>query len=211
MNKNCTWLKRRIGWSCFALAMVLSAAIASLAGAQSSTFGKTYTKIYNSGVLSLGADESLQLTIVNNNNVSDPALLTLPASEESCTFVARFLDGNGNTLQEQQQTLQPGQNFSFSVSGQKTVQARVDVSPGTSSGFAGEIADQCVVSSEILNSSNDPVLFPPPVNTLDLQVAPAACIDACRVDCRTACSRGDIQGCSFCMDACIDRCPKDCR
>src|SRR5271156_4077248 len=161
MNKNCTWIKRCIiGCFCLSLAMVLSAARTSIAGTPSSDVSPSGTKIYTSGVLTLGADESLQLTIVNNSNVSDPALPPLSASEVSCTIVARFLDGNGNTLQQQQETLQPGQNFSLSVSGQQMVQAWVDVSPATSfRGFAGAIAaDQCVVSTEVLNNSNVPVL-----------------------------------------------------
>ena len=159
MNQNPNRERGRVsGWWCLSLALVLIASSASSAGAQSVLF----TEIYNSGVLNLGPDQTLRLTIVNNNNVSDPALPNLPASEEACTVYAQFLDGNGNVLQKQQQTLQPGQNFSFSQSGQQTVQARVDVSPGTVSGFAAALADQCVVSTEILNTSSvDPLLFPP--------------------------------------------------
>jgi hypothetical protein len=173
MNQNPNRDRGRVsGRWCLSLAVALIASSASSAGAQSVLF----TEIYNSGVLNLGPDQTLQLTIVNNNNVSDPALPNLPASEEVCTVYAEFLDGNGNVLQKQQQTLPPGQNFSFSVNGPQTVQARVDITPGTSSGFASGIADQCVVSTEILNgSSSDAALFPPLFQSLALP-PPSQCV-----------------------------------
>ena len=163
-------------WALVTLTILLGTVTAGPARAQTPGF----TEIYNSGVLTLGPDQSLQLTIVNNNNVPDPALPDASAAVESCTVVAQFLDGNGNTLQkQQQQTLQPGQNLSLSQGGQSTIQARVDVSPGTASGFARAIADQCVVSDEILKtSSTDPVLFAPLAKT-HAQEGKKECISDC--------------------------------
>ena len=188
-------------WKFVTLAIVLWAGIAAPARAQTPGL----TEIYNSGLLNLGPDQSLRLTIVNINNVSDPALPELPTSEESCAFVAQFLDANGNTLQKQQQTLQPGQNFSFSQSGQATVQARVDISPGTSSGFGKLIADQCVVSDQILNTSSaDADLFAPLSRTVlgagvD-QCRRKFCEDDCKLSCR---SRRCEENClSFCARLC---------
>ena len=191
-------------WWHLPLAMVFFAIVASPARAQTTTF----TKIYNSGILTLGADESLQLTIVNNNNVADPALPDLPASEETCAYIAQFLDGNGNPLQKQQQTLQPGQNFSFSLSGPQTVQARVDITPGTSSGFAGGIADQCVVSTEILNgSSADAALFPPLFQSLAIPPL-SRCEINCIRDCKIICSFGKKPAdfCTGCKKSCRSKC-----
>ena len=195
---------RRTSFGVFSLAMFFLATIAVPARAQTSSF----TEIYNSGVLTPGAGETLQLTIVNNNSVDDPALPSLSTSAESCTFIAQFLDGNGNTLQKQQQTLAPGQNFSFSITGHQTVQARVDLSPGTSSGLAGLIADQCVVSTEILNtSSNEPMLFPP-VGRIRLGASLGQCKSQCKTDCRSRC--GKNPACfDFCVEPCIDACVSD--
>ena len=184
-----------------ALAILLCAGTGARANAQATGF----TEIYSSGLLTLGPDESLQLTIVNNNNVSDPALPTLPTSEESCAFVAQFLDANGNVLQKQQQTLQPGQNFSFSQGGQSSVQARVDITPGTASGFARPIADQCVVSDQILNTSSaDADLFAPLSRTelragVD-QCRRRFCEDDCKLSCRTR--RCENNCVSFCARLC---------
>jgi hypothetical protein len=195
---------RLTGLGCISIAIVLLAAIATPAVAQNSTV----TEIYNSGIVSLGPDETLQLTIVNNNNVPDPALPPVPASAELCSIVAQFLDGSGTTLQKQEQTLQPGQNLSLSVSGQQTVQARVDVSPGTSSGFARAIADQCAVSTEILNtSSNEPVLFPG-LRASRVPTSLQECKSQCSKDCSARCKK--VAGCrSFCTDACKDDCESE--
>ena len=202
MNELRTWLRHCITrcWH-FSLAAVLFAAIASPAGAQTTNF----TEIYNSGVLTLGADESLRLTIANNNNVSDPAVPTVPAGETSCIVLAQFLDGGGAVLQKEQQTLQPGQNFSLSVSGQQTVQARVDVSPGTSSGFARIIAAQCTVSNEIVNTeSSDAARFPPLALSL-VSGSPLQCRQQCRSDCSKRCQK--TPGCfSLCLSPCQDEC-----
>ena len=197
-------VRRRPGLWHLALMLASLAAIASPAYAQSSNF----TEIYNSGLVTLGADETLQLTIVNNNNVADPALPNLSASAESCAFVAQFLDSSGNTLQKQQNTLQPGQNFSFSIGGHQTVQARINVSPGTASGFAAPIADQCAVSTEILNtSSNEPMLFPP-VGRIRLGASLGQCKSQCKTDCRSRC--GKNPACfDFCVEPCIDACVSD--
>jgi len=201
MSPNRNRIRRRGGGSwCLSMALALIAACASPVGAQSSNF----TEIYNSGLLTLGPDETLQLNLVNNNNVSDPALPDLPPSRETCVYLAQFLDGTGNVLQKQQQTLQPGQNFSLSVSGQSPVQARVDLSPGTTSGFAPLVADQCVVSDAILKPpSNDPVLFPPLFRTLGAGVDPcsrAVCKSGCEPDCRT---RQCLEKCdAFCKRLC---------
>jgi hypothetical protein len=190
-----------------ALAIALFATLASAASAQ---FGSSFTEIYNSGVLTLGVGQSLQLTIVNNNNVADPALPNLPTSEESCTFVAQFLGANGNTLQKQQQTLTPGQSFSIVQSGQSTLQARVDVSPGTTSGFASGIASQCVVSTEILNgSSSDPVLFAPLFRSVSPQ-SPNDCQSKCFNDCAYLCRPivgGVRRACGQCREKCEASCP----
>ena len=191
-----------VRWGFVIFAIFLWAGMAAPARAQTPGF----TEIYNSGLLNLGPDETLQLTIVNNNNVSDPALPTLPTSEESCAFVAQFLDANGNVLQKQQQTLQPGQNFSFSQSGQSSVQARVDITPGTASGFARPIADQCVVSDQILNTSSaDADLFAPLSRTelragVD-QCRRRFCEDDCKLSCRTRRCENN------CMSFCARLCP----
>ena len=205
MNQNpCRERGRVNGWGCWSLALALIATFASSAGAQSVLL----TEIYNSGVLNLGSNQTLQMTIVNNNNVSDPALPNLPASEEACTVYAQFLDGNGNVLQKQQQTLQPGQNFSISQSGQQTVQARVDVSPGTASGFAAALADQCVVSTEILNSSSAADLFAP----LSRSTSPPPekdCRRSCARDCAYLCKpipTGVRRACEQCNQNCESNC-----
>ena len=181
MNQDLTRVKSRVsrGW-CWSLTLALLAYFASSASAQSVLF----TEIYNSGVLTLGPDESLQLTIVNNNNVSDPALPTASTSVESCTVVAQFLDGNGNTLQKQQQTLQPGQSLALSQSGQSTIQARVDVSPGTASGFARAIADQCVVSDEILSTSSPDAVVMAPLTQTRTKEDKKTCVSDCAKFCR---------------------------
>ena len=190
---NCAW---RI-----ALAIALLITFPSFARAQTTNF----TAIYNSGLLTLGPDETLRLTIVNDNNISDPALRNLPASAESCTVVAQFLDGNGSALQREQQTLQPGQNVSFSINGQQTVQARVDVSPGTNNGFAVRIAGQCVVSNEILNTaSNDAVLIPPLSSSL-VTGDRAKCRRACEPFCRPLCV-SDLDCVSLCTAECKAGC-----
>ena len=202
MEKYCRPRTRTINsvWR-IVLTIALAIALPSLAGAQTASF----TEIYNSGLLALGTGETLQLTIANNNNVPDPAIPALPASEESCTFVAQFLDANASPLQKQQQTLQPGQNFSFSVSGPQTVQARVDVSPGTSSGFADLIAAQCPVSTEIMNSSSgDPVQFPL-LSGIGLPTEPRLCRSNCAIDCRASANddKGRFQRC---LNSCYARC-----
>jgi len=182
---------RRTSFGVFSLAMFFLATIAVPARAQTSSF----TEIYNSGVLTPGAGETLQLTIVNNNSVDDPALPSLSTSAESCTFIAQFLDGNGNTLQKQQQTLAPGQNFSFSQNGPLTVQARVDISPGTASGFADPIANECVVSDEIVNtSSGDPILFPP-LTSSEIKPSSKVCKEGCEDGCKQVCQRTIRRGC----------------
>jgi len=207
MNQGHTLIVGRIkSWLHLALAMALVAAFASSASAQS-----VLTEIYNSGVLTLGTDESLQLTIVNNNNVSDPALPNLSNSAESCAFVAQFLDANGNTLQKQQQTLQPGQNFSFSQSGQTTVQARVDVSPGTSSGFGEGISSQCVVTSAVVNTSAADVVLFAPLSRTDIPPSSGDCKNACFNDCAYLCRpvptpSGVRAECGKCRKACEAEC-----
>jgi len=192
MNSSHSLYRRRLpGVWRIAAAVSLLIAIASPARAQSSAF----TQIYNSGVLTLGPDESLQVTIVNNNNVPDPAVPVLSTSDESCAYVARFLDANGNALQTQQQTLAPGQNFSFSQNGPQTVQARVDISPGTASGFADPIANECVVSDEIVNtSSGDPILFPP-LTSSEIKPSSKVCKEGCEDGCKQVCQRTIRRGC----------------
>ena len=204
MHKSKALVARR-SWQSVAAAIALLAAISTSARAQ--TTG--YTEIYNSGVLTLGSDESLRVTIVNNNNVSDPALPNLPASEEACACVALFLDGNGNVLQKEEQTLQPGQNFSFTQSGQPTVQARVDISPGTSSGFAAGVAHQCVVSTEIVNTASDDLLLFAP---LSRSVSPSPeniCERSCARDCAYLCRpipSGVRRACGQCNRDCRSNC-----
>jgi len=156
--------------------VIIYAAVAAPGNAKTPSF----IEIYNSGVLTLASDEALQLTIANDNNVSDPALPTIPDSQtRSCTFLAQFLDASGNVLQKQQQTLEPGQNFSVSQSGQQTLQARVDLWAETSSGSSRAIADQCVVFNEIVKSSTlEPVLFPPMLRSC-VAGSPIACQKGC--------------------------------
>jgi hypothetical protein len=188
----------------FSLSLVLLLALVSPARAQF----RSFIEIYNSGVLTLGADQTLLVTIVNDNNVADPALPALSAPDEACSIVAQFLDGKGNVLQKQQQTLQPGQSVSFRQSGQQTVQARVDISPGTASGFASTIAGQCVVSDEILDgSSGDPILFPPLLNSR-VEPPPDVCKPGCRDACFNTChSRGGDRDCfGKCIEICGRRC-----
>jgi hypothetical protein len=190
----------------------LAIAVCTAAGAPAFArrLGQTapFTRVYNSGVLTLGADQTLQLTIVNNNNLSDPAVPSLPVPESSCSFVAQFLDASGNILQKQQQTLAPGQSVSLTVNGPQTVQSRVDVSSGTESGFGAIIADQCPVSNEIVNtSSNDPVLFPPLTST-SIPSFPEECRQACQKDCAPRCQHA--AGClKFCVDECEDGCKNE--
>ena len=193
---------RFASWQVCSLAVLWFAALASPASAQMTGF----TKIYNTGLLPAGSDEVSQqvvVSFVNNNNVPDPALPSLAASEEACTCVAQFLDANGNTLQKQRQTLQPGQNFSFSMGMNQAVQARVDISPGTTSGFAPIVTDQCAVSAEILDTSlNEPVAFPP-LSSTRVAGPLGTCEDGCVQNCalRSKHDRG----------ACLDLCRRGCR
>ena len=201
-------IRRFAGWWGFAFGIAFSVAIASPAAAQSAN----YTRIVTTGLLSAGSDEVsaqvARLFISNINNVPDPALPPLAASEESCTCVAQFLDGNGNTLQKQQLTLQPGENFSISIGMNQAVQGRVDISPGTASGFGGLIADQCVVSSEIMDASNDPVLFPP-LNSTRVLGASSTCQSGCLADCSDICKRGTSDRAS-CLNICRQSCRLGC-
>ena len=207
MNQGHTRTSGRIkGWLPLSLATALIAAFASSAWAQS-----VLTEIYNSGVITLGADESLQLTIVNNNNVSDPALPNLSSAAESCTFVAQFLDANANPLQKQQQTLQPGQSFSFTQSGETNVQARVDVSPGTSSGFGEGISSQCVVTSAVVKTSSADLVLFAPLSRSDIPPSSGDCKQACFNDCAYLCRpvptpSGVRAECGKCRKACEAEC-----
>ena len=186
------------------IAIALLVGMASPARAQSPGF----TEIYNSGLLTLGSDETLKVTIVNNNNVDDPAVPALTASAEACTFVAQLLDANASPLQKQQQTLQPGQNFSFSINGPQTVQARVDISPGTSSGFADLIAGQCVVSDEILNTASNDAVRVPPLSTSQVKEGELHCISGCGLDCSFRCRATKPH--NPCIKACVEACGGRC-
>jgi hypothetical protein len=205
MEKYRAWVRCGLK-SAWRILPMLALLIGFASPARTQYFG--FTQFDNSGLLTLGRDESLQVTIVNNNGVSDPALPTLDPSDEVCEIVVQFLDGSGNVLQKQEQTLKPGENFSLSQGGQQTVQARVDVSVGSQSGFAPGIVEECVVSDEVLKTSTaDPVLFAPMSKSTTLR-SPDRCAGDCSHQCKSACSRSGAT--RQCLRSCLTECKQRC-